>query len=77
MPAEELLDLITKTDFNNESARNNLADVIQSLQTRAYMPLGTINGEIYRISRENGCTSCQGILLVDGPTNRGPSSPCT
>jgi hypothetical protein len=21
--------------------------------------------------------SCQGILLVDGPTNRGPSSPCT
>jgi hypothetical protein len=20
---------------------------------------------------------CQGILLVDGPTNRGPSSPCT
>jgi hypothetical protein len=22
-------------------------------------------------------TLCQGILLVDGPTNRGPSSPCT
>jgi hypothetical protein len=22
-------------------------------------------------------TDCQGILLVDGPTNRGPSSPCT
>jgi hypothetical protein len=21
--------------------------------------------------------TCQGILLVDGPTNRGPSSPCT
>jgi hypothetical protein len=21
--------------------------------------------------------ACQGILLVDGPTNRGPSSPCT
>jgi hypothetical protein len=22
-------------------------------------------------------SQCQGILLVDGPTNRGPSSPCT
>jgi hypothetical protein len=79
MPAEELLDLITKTDFNNESARNNLADVIQSLQTRAYMPLGTINGEIYRISRENGCTSCrlrQTVLTPDLlEVNIPPSTP--
>jgi hypothetical protein len=31
-------------------------------------------GEIISVEKP---TLCQGILLVDGPTNRSPSSPCT
>jgi hypothetical protein len=35
------------------------------------------NADIAPMSDLVVSSRCQGILLVDGPTNRGPSSPCT
>ena len=66
MPAQELIQLITSSNFNNESHREAVAQAVQPVKWGSVLPVGMeANGETYRALRRTDALTTQSTAPIN------------